>query len=203
VTTHLECNMIRLLLKPFLLILFIMFISSTRSSAEEQRESPLKIETLERKLELGRHQQLAAKKSIPDTVLTKFTTDGCSGGLSVGWAYLAGKIEHVQSVHGTHPPWESCCIEHDKLYHLSGDRGTTAIDSFVLRKEADSALRMCVFQTGVDRTPELTDEYNLSIQEVEFLYEAISSMMYHAVRIGGVPCSGLPWRWGYGWPECN
>ena len=195
--------MIHSLLKPFLLILLIVFFSSTSSSAEEQREPPSKIEALERTLELGRHQQLAATKSIPETLLTTFTTDGCSGGLSVGWAYLASNIKYVQRVHGTDPPWESCCIEHDKLYHIAGDRRTTAIDSFVLRKEADSALRMCVLQTGVDRTPELTDEYNLSRQEIELLYEAISSLMYHAVRIGGVPCSGLPWRWGYGWPECN
>jgi len=195
--------MIHLLLKPFLLILFIVFFSSVRSGAEEQREFPSTIEALERKLELGRHQQLAAKKSIASTVLTEFTTDGCSGGLSVGWAYLADKIEHVQSAHGAHPPWESCCIEHDKLYHIAGDRWTTAIDSFVLRKEADNALKMCVLQTGVERTPELTAEYNLTAQEIEFLYRAISSLMYHAVRIGGVPCSGLPWRWGYGWPECE
>lgn len=195
--------MTHLLLKSFSLILFIVFFSSVRGGAEEQHESPSTIETLERNLELGRHQQLAVKKSIPSTVLTEFTTDGCSGGLSVGWTYLANKIQHVQSVHGTHPPWESCCIEHDKLYHIAGDRGTTAIDSFVLRKEADSSLKKCVLQTGVERTSELTAEYNLSPQGIEFLYRSISSLMYHAVRIGGVPCSGLPWRWGYGWPECD
>lgn len=191
------------LLKTFPLILLILFFSAVKSDAEEQRESSSTIESLERKLELGKHQQLAEKKSIPGTVLTEFTTDGCSGGLSVGWVYLADKIKHVQSVHGAHPPWESCCIEHDKLYHIAGVRGTTAIDSFVLRKEADSALKMCVLQTGVDRTPELSAEYNLSAEEIEFLYGAISSLMYHAVRIGGVPCSGLPWRWGYGWPKCD
>ena len=35
------------------------------------------------------------------------------------------------------------------------------------------------------------------------LYAAIAELMYRAVRIGGIPCSGLPWRWGYGWPECG
>jgi len=191
------------MLKPTFLILFIVFFSSVNSGAEEQRDSLSTIETVERKLELGRHQQLAAKKSISGTVLTKFTTDGCSGGLSVGWTYLADKIERVQSTLGVHPPWESCCIEHDKSYHVAGDRGMTAIDSLVLRKEADSALKMCVLQVGVERTPELTAKYNLSAQEVEFLYKTISSLMYHAVRVGGVPCSGLPWRWGYGWPVCD
>ncbi len=202
-TTHLESNMIHLLLKPFPLILLIVFFSSVNSGAGEQRKSLSTIETVERKLELGRHQQLAAKKSIGGTELTTFTTDGCSAGLSVGWTYLADKIERVESALGVHPPWEPCCIEHDKLYHIAGDRATTAIDSFVLRKEADSALKMCVLQVGVERTPELTAKYNLSEQEVEFLYKTISSLMYHAVRVGGVPCSGLPWRWGYGWPECD
>ena len=30
-----------------------------------------------------------------------------------------------------------------------------------------------------------------------------ADMMYRAVRIGGGPCTGLPWRWGNGWPGCN
>ena len=34
-------------------------------------------------------------------------------------------------------------------------------------------------------------------------HEAVASLMYRAVRLGGIPCSGLPWRWGYGWPECD
>ena len=195
--------MVHLLLKPTFLILFIVFFSPVNCGAEEQQESLSTMETVERKLELGRHQQLAEKKAIGGTVLTKFTTDRCSGGLSVGWTYLADKIDRVQSALGVHPPWESCCIEHDKSYHIAGDRGTTAIDSFVLRKEADSALKTCVLQVGVERTPELTAKYNLSAQEVEFLYKTISSLMYHAVRVGGVPCSGLPWRWGYGCPECD
>lgn len=191
------------LLKHFLLMLLIVFFSSLKSSAEEPSAPRSTIQALEQKLELDRHRQLAAKKSAPGTVLTEFTTDGCSGGLSVGWTYLARKIEHVQSVHGIKPPWEACCVEHDKLYHRAGAQKTMAIESFGLRKEADNALRMCVLQTGVDRSPELSAEYNLSAQEINFLYKTISSLMYHAVRIGGVPCSNLPWRWGYGWPACD
>ena len=38
---------------------------------------------------------------------------------------------------------------------------------------------------------------------VETLYAANAELMYSAVRIGGIPCSALPWRWGYGWPECG
>ena len=34
-------------------------------------------------------------------------------------------------------------------------------------------------------------------------YEAISELMYRAVRIGGIPCTNQPWRWGYGWQQCR
>jgi hypothetical protein len=46
-------------------------------------------------------------------------------------------------------------------------------------------------------------DYGLSGQEVETLYAAIAALMYRAVRVGGMLCTGLPWRWGYGWPECE
>ena len=39
--------------------------------------------------------------------------------------------------------------------------------------------------------------------DLGLVYEVIGDLMYRAVRIGGIPCSGLPWRWGYGWPECD
>jgi hypothetical protein len=191
------------LLKLFLLTLLIMLFPVERSGAEQQGESRSTMDNLERTLELDRHRQLLTIKSAPDSMLTEFTTDGCSGGLSVGWTNLAKKIEHLQSVHGDKPPWESCCVDHDKLYHQAGIRETPAVESFELRREADRALRMCVRQTGITRVPELSAEYDLSAQEIEFLYGAISDLMYHAVRIGGIPCSGLPWRWGYGWPECD
>jgi hypothetical protein len=38
---------------------------------------------------------------------------------------------------------------------------------------------------------------------VGFIYQGIADLMYRAVRLGGIPCSGLPWRWGYGWPACD
>jgi hypothetical protein len=123
--------------------------------------------------------------------------------LSVGWEYLAGKIQRFQATHGTHPAWEACCIIHDRAYHRAGPREATAAESFTARREADLALKACVLETGFKRTPELSAEYNLSAQEVELLYAAIAELMYRAVRIGGMPCTGLPWRWGYGWPACD
>ena len=181
----------------------IVLLVCAGTSAEEPGKPESALDALERRLEMGRHEQLAAVKAQPGSAIAAFTTDGCSGGLSVGWEYLAAEIQRFRAAHGTHPPWESCCITHDRAYHAGGPRDATAAESFEARKEADLALKVCVLETGVRRTLELSAEYNVSAREVEILYAAIADLMYRAVRIGGVPCTGLPWRWGYGWPECE
>ncbi len=169
-------------------------------STGNNRSNP---DTLEYKLEIREHEALGVLKSNPLIQLNDFTTDGCSGGLSVGWQYLAGKIQKFNEVHGVQPPWESCCISHDRAYHSGGVREISAEQSFDQRKSADQILRSCVQRTGTDRSEELGNAYGISSEEVERFYTLISSLMYRAVRIGGIPCTGLPWRWGYGWPECE
>lgn len=186
-----------------LLLLIIALLFAGNSRAETSAKLASGVDALERQLEMGRHEQLLARKTDPQSVLAKFTTDGCSGGLSVGWEYLAGKVEQFQTMHGTEPAWEACCITHDRAYHTGGSQEATAKTSFEARKEADLALHVCVLETGVKRSPELSAEYNISAREVELLYGAIADLMYRSVRIGGMPCTGLPWRWGYGWPECD
>jgi len=42
------------------------------------------IDKLERQLEINRHEQLVRRKSDPASMLAEFTTDGCSGGLTIG-----------------------------------------------------------------------------------------------------------------------
>lgn len=188
----------------FLLLLFMTVLYlSKNSNAEEYTGLESGINALERQLEMERHEQLATLKLLPKSVLTKFTTDGCSGGLSVGWEYLAGTIKNFQTMHGSQPPWESCCISHDLIYHTGGIRETGAEKSFKDRKEADMALKSCILETGLKRAPELSSSYNVSSREVKIIYTTIADLMYRAVRIGGMPCTGLPWRWGYGWPECD
>lgn len=149
-------------------------------------------------------QELLAKQRIdPLNQINEFTTDGCSGGLSVGWSYLADKVKTFQQAHGGQPPWESCCISHDRIYHAAGGRTMTAANSYQLRLEADQELRTCVQQTGRLRVSELGELYGVSNEEVAGFYDVIGNLMYRAVRIGGIPCTGLPWRWGYGWPVCE
>ena len=161
------------------------------------------VDSLEIQLEMGRHEQFLKTRNSEASQLSPFTTDGCSGGLSIGWEYLAKTIETFQDVHGEKPPWESCCITHDKAYHVGGDDGDNAELSFTARKGADEQLEACVIETASDRLQALSESYNISEDEVESLYRVIGALMYRAVRIGGMPCTGLPWRWGYGWPECE
>jgi hypothetical protein len=155
------------------------------------------------RLELRRHAEMLSTMRTNDTALAAFTTDGCSGGLSIGWQYLAMQVAAVRSTHGELPPWEACCVEHDHLYHAAVPVESTPEDSFRARKQADEALHSCVIDTGFDRATSLSNDYEVSIETVEGLYTSIADLMYRAVRVGGVPCSGLPWRWGYGWPQCE
>lgn len=184
-----------------LAVLLLFFCSLV--SGESVAKIDLSMDALEHQLEMSRHEQLIAQKNKQESQLYGFTTDGCSGGLSVGWEFLSENIPKFQNVHGDKPPWESCCVSHDRSYHVGGKRGISGEESFKLRKQADQTLRTCVQESGTGRINELSDEYNIPPAEVERLYSIIAGLMYHAVRIGGIPCTTLPWRWGYGWPECD
>ena len=184
------------------LILVCALLPACSDSSEETAPSA-RVDLLERQLELDHHADLLAVMAAPGSTLAAFTTDGCSGGLSVGWEYLAEEIEDVRNYHGFRPPWEDCCLEHDRLYHAGATIDMNAEESFEARKQADLALLACVVETGNTRIQELTSEYGVSPGSVQTLYAAIAELMYRAVRLGGVPCSGLPWRWGYGWPKCG
>ncbi|QIE43283.1 hypothetical protein G5B39_14235 (plasmid) [Rhodobacteraceae bacterium SC52] len=118
-----------------------------------------------------------------------FTTDGCSGGLSAGWALLSDVVPGFSQTYDAEPPWESCCVTHDRAYHAV--EGAQDIEqSYAARLTADLALHTCVATTGAadDPTP--------------LPYDQLADAMFNAVRLGGGPCSGLPWRWGYGFAQC-
>lgn len=185
----------------------LIFVLLSRASSWAGDATPGILESgtdaVERQLEMGRHELLVARKAQSQSVLMPFTTDGCSGGLSEGWEYLAGRIDNFHTRMGSKPAWESCCVTHDLSYHTGGERYSTAQESFLARKYADLALKACVLSTGNQQLPILAAEHDLTPQEVEVLYSAIAALMYRAVRIGGMPCTGLPWRWGYGWPACE
>ncbi len=74
--------------------------------------------------------------------------------------------------------------------------------SYKRRKDADRQLKSCILATGKTRTKNLLTIYNVTNEELDAIYQTIAELMYNAVRLGGIPCSGLPWRWGFGWPGC-
>lgn len=130
-----------------------------------------------------------------------FVTDGCSGGLSSAWLAIAHLLPSFAETHAERPPWEACCVTHDRAYHAAGG-ARTAEASHRARLDADEALRTCVRDTGMLRTPQLIESYQLTEAQVTAAYALIADAMFNAVRLGGGPCSGLPWRWGYGYPGC-
>ena len=154
-------------------------------------------------LELNLQQRFQLVLETPGSELDEFTTDGCSGGLSVGWDYFAEQAGFFRERHGKQPPWENCCVAHDRDYHVGGGAGLTPSQGFAARLKSDDELRACVHETAFDRRDQLQAEYGIDDDQVAALYETIADSMYLVVRLGGMPCTGLPWRWGYGWPNCT
>jgi hypothetical protein len=99
------------------------------------------------------------------------------------------------------PPWEDCCLTHDRGYHARGaDPDPKA--SYAARIAADEGLQRCVAAMASDRDDVLRGLYGLTEAQVRLVYEAIAAALFQAVRLGGGPCTGLPWRWDYGYPQC-
>jgi len=132
-----------------------------------------------------------------DSIIKPFVTDGCSGFQSETWENLAKLIPAFKEKFGRQPPWEHCCVAHDKVYW----QGIVS-DGYNARLHADEALRQCVQATGDKLAPALGQKYSVSEEKVRKAFAVTATLMYKAVRLGGMPCSLLPWRWGYGWPTC-
>lgn len=154
-----------------------------------------------RTLEMPAHRGLMAAVADPASTLSSFTTDGCSGGLSSTWTVVADLFPDFAAAHDDQPPWEACCVAHDRRYHDAGG-ATEAEASYDARLAADEELRGCVVAGGEDRVASLAELYGVTDDQVRRAYSAIGDSMFTAVRFGGAPCSGLPWRWGYGYPGC-
>src|ERR1017187_9864159 len=91
------------------------------------------------------------------STINSFSSDGCS-------LFPNGSLKDPIL-------WCDCCFKHDIAYWQGG--------SFEDRKEADKALRSCVFaRTG---------------------NKLLADTMYYGVRIGGKPAFPTWFRWGYGW----
>jgi hypothetical protein len=156
---------------------------------------------LQRTLELPAHRLLMAVVTAPGAEPAPFVSDGCSGGLSMSWRVAADHLPGFAEAHEAAPPWEACCIAHDRAYRAAGG-ARTAENSYAARLEADTALKACVVATGETRLADLAIRYGRTEAQVRSVYAAIAEAMFGAVRMGGGPCSGLPWAWGFGYPGC-
>lgn len=168
--------------------------------AAAQEPPPSAAARLERVLRMPSHRMLM--RSIEGGNLSEFATDGCSGGLSTAWQIVSGLFPGFAEVQGERPPWEPCCEAHDRVYHDAGG-ARTAQESFAARLGADRMLRQCVIETGAEHAPEIAALYGVTIEQADAAYAAVADAMFDAVRAGGAPCSGMPWRWGYGYPDCH
>ncbi|MEP1200150.1 hypothetical protein [Tateyamaria sp.] len=176
------------------LITLAILIGTGAAKAEDWSDQ------ISRAVEMPAHRWLAEQRAESNDP-TPFTTDGCSGGMSSLWTFMAERYPAFSEAHGGVPPWETCCVTHDRAYHDAGPDPTPGA-SYDARLAADEALRQCVQGTVSVRDKVLIEEYGLDSAQVRAAYGAISESMFQAVRLGGGPCTGLPWRWGYGYPHC-
>jgi len=178
-----------------LLLVLLLGIQAPLFAEPEKQNIILK---MNRDLEQWNLEQLALVQSDPKSILVEFETDGCSGGLSDAWKGFAKISSDFKQFLSNRPPWEPCCVTHDRAYW----KGETK-NGFDKRLKADKTLRQCVLDYGVKNSERLANKFNLTEQQVLIQFKITSTLMYRAVRLGGKPCSYLPWRWGYGWPHCK
>lgn len=150
-------------------------------------------------LELPAHEALRDIRRASDAHLTPFETDGCSGGLSDAWRLMANTFPAFSETHEQTPPWEACCVVHDRAYH-SGGADPTPEMSYIARLSADDALEACVIAEGDERAE--AGFYDADPDAVRRAYAGVARLMYLSVRVGGGPCTGLAWRWGFGYDKC-
>lgn len=179
---------------PLLLLGIIIVISADAGTdthrTADTRQGP--------RYEQARQQRLARVQSSKQNHLSTFTTDGCSGGLSDGWRFLAHHLPAFGKTFGQNPPYEDCCVAHDLAYW----RGETR-HGYEKRLQADNRLRQCVITYGKLHSSEFARQFKLPASIIERNFRIVAELMYRSVRVGGMPCTGLPWRWGYGWPTCS
>jgi hypothetical protein len=176
-------------LQSILLIVTLMPVGMIAQNSLEEIAEALETQQMER---------LAAQQNRRGITIDAFDSDGCSGGMSSAWSYLSDTLPEFVRYAGEKPPWEHCCVAHDRHYW----RGESD-NGFNKREQADAQLRQCVQLTGREQGEEISTLLSLPKQDIVELIDLTANLMYQAVRIGGAPCTGLPWRWGHGWPRCT
>jgi heme exporter protein D len=131
--------------------------------------------------------------------LAPFVSDGCSGMVSEAWTLAVQQIGafskdmNERYADATSIPFQFACEAHDRLYH-AGEGG------YVARFIADNKLRTDIHEYALTHREEIRTRAGLSSDEAAlYLYDIIADLVYHGVRVGGAPCSGKPYAWGFGY----
>ena len=148
---------------------------------------------------IERQQMMRLEQTKEQTIRTPFVTDGCSGNVSKAWSEVVGQLSSIFSdideryFNAQNIPFEYACEAHDKLYH----EGT---GGYVGRLQADNTLRREILEYAITHTDDIKRRTRLKTDESAiFLYETIADIIYRGVRLGGAPCSGESYAWGYGY----
>ena len=150
-----------------------------------------------------KQQQQALELTKQETELSTFSTDGCSAGMSKIWKDavmdLSQTFEEFDNryTEASSVPFEAACVTHDRAYH-------TGIGGYAGRLMADNQLRTDILLYAANNTEEIRKRTNLSNDEQAlFLYEGIAEATYRGVRVGGAPCTGEAYAWGFGYGGGN
>jgi hypothetical protein len=135
--------------------------------------------------------------------LQPFVSDGCSANVSKNWQIVVQEIsDHSESFASTYNemqtiPFQPACIKHDRAYH-------NGVGGYIGRLEADNQLRSDIIAYGIANTESIRSRTNLNTdEEAIFLYELMAEAVYRSVRLGGAPCTGEPYAWGFGYNNGN
>jgi len=131
--------------------------------------------------------------------LEPFRSDGCSGNVSNLWKSAVTTLstqspEFSEKYSATQDiPFEAACIAHDKLYH----KGT---GGYVGRLRADNDLRTAILDYATTNSEDIKVRTGFSsTEQVIYMYEFIAESVYRGVRLGGAPCTGMSYAWGFGY----
>lgn len=184
-------------------LLAAVFVAGLCSSAGAQTsERPRVVVTPQPSWLAAPYERLVRAYRASGGKLAKFESDGCSVGISPGWRAASAINPFLARNRTGGPPFEHCCVAHDKVYHSAARNYPNPLASLRARTLADDALRRCVRRAGLDVKREIEKKTGVSANATALSYGFFGEIMQGAVTIGGGPCTGASWRWGNGSVQC-
>jgi hypothetical protein len=95
--------------------------------AQDASQPPSLVEDLEFRIEIGRHERFVERRAARDATLAPFRSDGCSGGLSSGWAFVSNAAPAVALFYDIVAKVESCRAVNSRRHETGSDRRLSSI----------------------------------------------------------------------------